>query len=107
MERTFTYQFEKKGYYLERSDEYEYDYDEHEYTVEDDELKDAIVYELFYAYFDREERLKFSADQICVIMNAFKKLTDEKDDWEKLADDFESELKEAFRDDAYVDYKRG
>ena len=59
MEKTFTYQFETKGYYLESSDEYEYDYDEYEYTPEDDDLKDAIVEELFYTYFKEEQIRNF------------------------------------------------
>lgn len=99
MERTYNYEFQTRQY----GDEY--DYDEHKYTVEDDKLKDAIVNELFYTYFKREERLKFSVNQIVAIKNALKNLTDDNDNWEDLADDFESELKEYFRDDAYEEYK--
>ena len=99
MEKTFTYQFETKQY----GDEY--DYDEYEYTVDNDELKTAIVDELFYTYFKKEERLKFSVNQMCAIKNALKNLTDDNDNWEDLADDFESELKEHFEDNAYEKYK--
>lgn len=105
MEKTFTYQFTTKEYYIASSDEYECDYDEYEYTVENDELETAIVDELFYNYFKKEERLKFSVNQMCAIKNALKNLTDDNDNWEDLADDFESELKEYFRDDAYEEYK--
>lgn len=99
MERTFTYQFETKQY----GDEY--DYDEYEYTVDNDELKTAIVDELFYTYFKEDERKSFSINQICAIKNALRNLTDDNDNWEKLANDFESELKEHFENDAYEDYK--
>jgi hypothetical protein len=99
MERTFTYQFETKQY----GDEY--DYDEYEYTVDNDELKTAIVDELFYTYFKKEERLKFSVSQMCAIKNALKNLTDDNDNWEELADDFESELKEHFEEKAREEYK--
>ena len=91
MERTYTY--------------YTVNDDEYEYTVEDNELKDAIVDELFYCYFNENERLFFSADQIVVIKKALKNYTDDNDNWEDLADDFESDLKEVFRDDAYEEYK--
>lgn len=105
MEKTFTYQFETQGYYLESSDEYEYDYDEYEYTVCGEKLETAIVNELFYCYFNEKERFLFSADQIATIKKALKNLTDDNDNWEALADDFESDLKEVFRDDAYEEYK--
>ena len=42
---------------------------------------------------------------MCAIKNALKNLTDDNDNWEDLADDFESELKEYFEDDAYEEYK--
>ena len=99
MERTYNYEFQTRQY----GDEY--DYDEYEYTVEDDELKDAIVNELFYTYFKESARKLFSVNQMCAIKNALKNLTDDNDNWEDLADDFESELKEYFEDDAYEEYK--
>lgn len=105
MEKTFTYQFEKNGYYIESSDEYEYDYDEYEYTACGDELKDAIVEELWYTYFNENERRSFSVNQMCAIKNALKRLTTDNDNWEELANDFESELKEHFKNDAYEKYK--
>lgn len=91
MERTYTY--------------YDVNDTKINYTPSEDELKKAIVDELFYTYFKKEERLKFSVNQMCAIKNALKNLTDDNDNWEKLADDFESELKEYFRDDAYEEYK--
>ena len=91
MERTYTY--------------YTVNDDEYEYTAENKKLKTAIIDELFYTYFDKKERALFSANQICVIKKALKNFTDDNDNWEKLADDFESELKEYFRDDAYEKYK--
>ena len=39
------------------------------------------------------------------IKKALKNLTDDNDNWEDLADDFESELKEVFEDVAYEEYK--
>ena len=91
MEKTFTY----------------YDVNDNEitFTPEYDELKDAIVEELFYCYFREEERVLFSVYQICAIKKALKNFTNDNDNWEDLADDFESELKEHFRDDAYEKYK--
>ena len=105
MERTYTYKFEKNGYYIESSEEYEYDYEEYEYTACGDELKDAIVEELWYTYFNDNERKSFSVNQMCAIKKALKNLTDDNDNWEDLADDFESELKEVFEDVAYEEYK--
>ena len=105
MEKTFTYEFETKGYYISGSDEYEYDYDEYEYTVEDYDLKDAIVDELLDCYFKKEEIILFSADQIFAIRKSLKAYTDDNDNWEQLLEDFEYELKERFRDDAYEEYK--
>lgn len=105
MEKTFTYQFEKNGYYIESSEEYEYDYEEYEYTACGDELKDAIVEELWYTYFNDNERKSFSVNQMCAIKKALKNLTDDNDNWEDLADDFERELKEVFEDVAYEEYK--
>ena len=106
MEKTFTYQFEKNGYYIESSDEYECDYDEYEYTACGDELKDAIVEELFYLYFDKKERELFdTTNQRVAIKKALRKFTDDNDNWEELANDFESELEEYFRDEAYEEYK--
>lgn len=101
MERTFTYQFETRRY----GDEY--DYDEYEYTACGDELKDAIVEELWYTYFNENERKSFSVNQLWAIKKALKNLTDDNDNWEDLADDFESELNEVFIDVAYEEYKRG
>ena len=91
MEKTFTY--------------YDVNDTEMNYTPTEDELKKAIVYELFYCYFKEKEREMFNTDQICVIKKALKNFTDDNDNWEDLADDFESELKEYFRDDAYEEYK--
>jgi hypothetical protein len=97
MERTYTYQFQTRQY----GDEY--DYNEYEYTVEDSDLKTAIVDELFYTYFKEKEM--FDTNQILVIKKALKNFTDDNDNWEELANDFESELKEYFRDNAYEEYK--
>jgi hypothetical protein len=105
MEKTFTYQFTTKEYYIASSDEYECDYDEYEYTACGEELKDAIVDELFYCYFRESERKLFNANQVCIIKKALKSFTKENGNWEELANDFESELKEHFRDDAYEEYK--
>lgn len=91
MERTYTY--------------YTVNDDEYEYTAEDNELKDAIVDELFYCYFKKEGNPLFSVYQIVAIKKALKNLTDDNDNWEDLADDFESELKEVFSDVAYEEYK--
>ena len=91
MEKTFTY--------------YDVNDNEIKYTPKDDELKKAIVDELFYTYFDEKTRKSFSVNQMCEIKSALKRLTDDNDNWEDLADDFESELKEHFRDDAYEEYK--
>ena len=99
MEKTFTYKFETRQY----GDEY--DYEKYDYTPSEEELERAIVDELFYNYFDEKERKSFSVNQMCAIKNALKKLTNDNDNWEDLADDFESELKEYFRDDAYEEYK--
>lgn len=94
MEKTFTYQFRTRDYD-----------DEYEYTVKYDKLKTAIVDELFYTYFSDSEIKLFSTNQVCIIKKALKNLTDDNDNWEDLADDFESELKERFEDDAYEKYK--
>lgn len=99
MEKTVTYKFETVQY----GDEY--DYDEYEYTVKDDKLKNAIVDELFYNYFKESARKLFSVNQVCEIKKALKNFTDDNDNWEDLADDYDSELKERFRDDAYEKYK--
>ena len=98
MERTYNYKFGTKQY----GDEY--DYDEYEYTACGDELKDAIVEELWYTYFNDNERKSFSISQIVAIKKALKNLTDDNDNWEDLADDFESELKEYFEYVAYEEY---
>lgn len=105
MEKTYTYQFKTRQHYIASSDEYEYDYDEYEYTVENGDLKDAIVDELFDTYFKEKEM--FDTNQIIVIKKALRNLTDDNDNWEDLAEDFEDELKECFKDDAYEEYKRG
>ena len=61
MERTYNYKFGTKQY----GDEY--DYDEYEYAACGDELKDAIVEELWYTYFNDNERKSFSISQIVAI----------------------------------------
>ena len=59
MKKTFTYQFQTDCFYIESSDEYDYEYDEYIYTVEEDDLKDAIIEELFYAYFTEKGKNNF------------------------------------------------
>ena len=106
MEKTFKYQFTTGCYYLEDSDEMEYSYEDFEYSPLEDDLKDAIVEELFYLYFDKKERELFdTTNQRVAIKKALRKFTDDNDNWEELANDFESELKEYFRDEAYEEYK--
>jgi hypothetical protein len=94
MERTYTYQFGD-----------EYGYEDYDYTVYDYELKEAIACELYFSYFSKEERLSFGANQVLAIKNALVKLTNDNDNWEDLAENFESELKEYFEDNAYEEYK--
>ena len=91
MERTYTY----------------YDVNDREinYTPEDDDLKDAIVEEMFYIYFSDKERNLFNSSQSIAVKKAFRNLTDDNDNWEDLADDFESELKEHFEEKAREEYK--
>lgn len=99
MEYTFIYKFETNQY----GDEY--DYDEFRYTPNEDRLKLAVVDELFFTYFRETERKLFTQEQRIIIKNALKNLTDDNDNWEELIDDYESDLKERFRDDAYEKYK--
>lgn len=106
MERTYTYKFETREYYLASSDEYEYDYDEYEYTPEDDELYSAIIECVYEAYFEKiSKEKKWDNETKRAIKKGLFTYTEDNDNWEDLADDFESELKEYFRDDAYEEYK--
>ena len=91
MERTYTY--------------YTINDEEYKYTACGDELKDAIVEDLLYTYFNDNEIKSFSISQIVAIKKALKNLTDDNDNWEQLLEDFEYELKERFRDVAYEEYK--
>lgn len=106
MERTYTYKFETREYYLASSDEYEYDYDEYEYTPEDDELCSAIIECVYETYFEKiAKENKWDNGTKRAIKKGLFTYTEDNDNWEDLADDFESELKEYFRDDAYEEYK--
>lgn len=106
MERTYTYKFETREYYLASSDEYEYDYDEYEYTPEDDELCSAIIECVYETYFEKiAKKNKWDNGTKRAIKKGLFTYTEDNDNWEDLADDFESELKEYFRDDAYEEYK--
>ena len=108
MEKTFTYQFETKGYYIASSDEYEYDYDEYEYTPKDDALYYAIIECVYETYFDKiAKENDWNIETKRAIKKGLYTYTEDNDNWEDLANDFESELKEYFRDDAYEEYKRG
>jgi hypothetical protein len=105
MEKTFTYQVDTNRHYIASSDEYEYDSYELEYTVEDDDLKDAIVDILFDTYFSKEDANSFTLNQHIAVKKALKNFTDDNDNWENLAKDFEKELKEYFEEDALAEYK--
>lgn len=107
MKKTFTYQFQTDCFYIESSDEYDYEYDEYIYTVEDNDLKDAIIDELFYTYFMKKGKNYFSENETCLIMNALKNFIDDYDIWEDLADDFENELKADLENKAFEEYRRG
>lgn len=100
MIKTFTYKIETKRYYIPSSDEYESDYIERKYTPDDNELKDAIIEEVFYTYLSKKERNSFSDEQTRLIKSVLRRFTEDNDNWDKLADDFESELQEAFEQDA-------
>jgi hypothetical protein len=100
MERTYTYQFETRQY----GDEY--DYDEYEYTPEDDALYYAIIECVYENYFDKiAKENKWDNETKRAIKKGLCTYTEDNDNWEELADDFKSELKEYFRDDAYEEYK--
>jgi hypothetical protein len=106
MERTYTYKIEKKEYYLESSDEYEYDYEEYEYTPEDDALYYAIIECVYETYFDKiAKEHKWDNETKRAIKKGLFTYTEDNDNWEELADDFEDKLKEYFKDDAYEKYK--
>lgn len=105
MERTFTYEFETGAYYLENSDEYEYDCVEFEYTVYDNDIKNAIIDILFDCYFSDKEQKLFNTNQRVIIKKALKIFTDDNDNWEKLAEGLKDDLMEYFEDDAYSEYK--
>jgi hypothetical protein len=91
MEKTFTY-------YLE-------DETKIEYTPHSDDLKDAIVEEIFWCYFNKEERELFNTKQRIAIKKALRNLTDDNDNWETLLKDFEENVKDFFEDKAKENYK--
>lgn len=105
MERTFTYKFETKGYYLENTDEYEYDYNEYEYTANNEELYEAVVYCIYNQYFRCKSEISYTVGFCSAVKQGLYEFIKDNDNLEQLVEDYESELKEYFRDDAYEEYK--
>lgn len=106
MEKTFTYEFETRGYFLENSDEYEYDYDKYEYAPEYDALFYAIIECVYDTYFGKiEKENKWDYSTIRAIKKGLWTYTEDNNNIKQLANDFESELKEYFKEDAYQEYK--
>ena len=94
MSKTFTYTILKGQYYLEYSDEFEYDGDDFDYEVDDEKLLDAVVDLIKEYYFDGKLNVK-----------QFKSFVRDFGNLDELADGFYDELKERFEDDAMDYYK--
>jgi hypothetical protein len=105
MEKIFKYQFTTGSFCLEDSDEMEYAYEDFEYSPLEDDLQDAIVEEVYYDYFIGKNRQMFTDTQRFEIKRSIKNLIDDIDGWQKVANLYEEELKEVFKDEAYEEYK--
>ena len=92
--KTFTYTKITGQYYLDYTDEWEEDGIEFDYDVEEDDLADAIVQLLQEdGYFENVE-----IDDLKEFILNFGLV-------DKLADEYESELKEMFKKEAFENYE--
>ena len=91
MSKTFTYTKFKGHYYCQYSDEWEEDGVEFNYTVENNELLDAIVDLLYNEYFFKEDY---------TLRESLKRMIEEQDLLDFLVEGYEDYLKEHFEQDA-------
>lgn len=76
------YQIPTKAYYLEKSNEYEYDYKEVEFEPSDEELNECVATCIFDEYF---EKGMFDAKERKELIGFIKEFIRDKDLTEKLA----------------------
>jgi hypothetical protein len=105
MEKTFTYEFLTNSYYLESSDENEYDFETYEFCPSEKDLKDCIVDLVEGFYFEERFYNDFEYTQRIAIRDFLIRFIDDNDLWEDLSDSFNDELKDCFLDDAFKEYK--
>lgn len=88
--------------------EFNYDFgDTYCFEVDWEEVKNEIVNEVFYTYFNLDHLINFSAEQILVIQKALYDFINDNDDWDSLFDYYYETLKQDFENEAYEEYKRG
>ena len=88
MEKTFTY--------------HDINDDEFVYIADNEELLDVVVDFVYEVHFGADKSLEVEP-----IKKGIKSFIEENDLLDKLVDDYESDLKDYFRDIAYDEYKRG
>lgn len=92
--KKFTYTKITGHYYCQYSDEWEEDGIEFDYEVEDDRLLDVVVDLLYYEQFEGK-----------VTKEELRNFIEEFDLLDKIADGYESELKEMFEKEAFDSYE--
>jgi hypothetical protein len=105
MTKTLHYEFTTESHYLEATDEIE-DYGEDFYfEVDENEILNALPYIIYDMYFDGKEMRDFQS----FFSQAIKGLKDFIRDNDymlmQLAEDYEEQLKDYFREEAYYEYK--
>lgn len=104
MSKIFEYTKATRQYYLENSDEYEYEGETIYYEPDEEVLQDEVIDLLFDTYFSEKIIDSFSTDQRVAIKQAFRNFINDNDSWEDLYDDFEEELEAIFEEEAFEMY---
>lgn len=102
MSKTFTYTKITQKVYLANTDEYEEFGDDFDYTVDDEDLLDAIVDFVFSDYFKDTELVDYS-DYERTVKNGLKEFINDNDILDQLVENYEDELYDYFRDEAFED----
>lgn len=103
MSKTFRYTKFTGHYYCQYSDEWEEDGVEFDYEVDDDDLLRELVGLTFEEYFDKKE-IRDNKETEKAVKESLKRFIDEHEIIDILADCYEDELKEIFRDEALEFY---
>jgi hypothetical protein len=100
MGKTFRYTKITGQYYCAYNDDYEQDGVEFDYEVEDEQLLPVLVDLMFGDYFGEDRVVLDDENLTKLVKENLKRMIDEQELVETLADNYEETLKEIFQDEA-------